>query len=71
MKKNFTTFYLFLALTVIVYTFIYNGMRAGKGLVHFFLQFGIELDFTIIIIVLGLIPAFWIISIIIKTWTAK
>jgi hypothetical protein len=71
MKKLLRISSLFLVLAVIVSTSVYLSMRAGRGLAQFFLQFGIEVDSTILIIVLGLIPAFWIISLIIKTWTAK
>ena len=44
---------------------------AGSGLMHYFARLGIELNGRAILIALGLIPVFWLVGLVIKTFSAK
>jgi hypothetical protein len=61
------------AIIAIISLVIYasRSARTHQGLVHYFSRLGIEVDYTAMIVALGLIPVFWLIAIIIKTWSVK
>jgi hypothetical protein len=75
--KNFPNIFTILltsaALIVIasIFTYAYHSVSPGHGLVHYFARLGIELDYTAIIIALGLIPVFWLVAFIVRTLTLK
>jgi hypothetical protein len=61
------------AIIVIASIFIYafHSISAGQGLVHYFARLGIELDYTAVIVALGLIPVFWLVAFIVKILSLK
>lgn len=54
---------------VILMAYAFRSMGVGSGLAHYFARLGIEVNFPLIIIVIGLIPVAWLIGFIIKTWS--
>jgi hypothetical protein len=54
-----------------IFIYALNSVRSGQGLVRYFARLGIELDYTAIIIALGMIPVFWLVAFIVKTLTLR
>lgn len=75
--KNFPNIFTLLltsaTIIVIASIFIYafHSVSSGQGLFHYFARLGIELDYTAIIVALGLIPVFWLVAFIVKTLTLR
>jgi hypothetical protein len=75
--KNFpNTFSILLTSATIIaiasiFIYAFHSVRSGQGLVHYFARLGIELDYTAIIVALGLIPVFWLVAFIVKTVTLR
>jgi hypothetical protein len=75
--KNFPNIFTILltsaGIIIIVSIFIYafHSVSSRQGLVHYFARLGIELDYTAIIVALGLIPVFWLVAFIVRTLTLK
>ncbi|HVN70695.1 MAG TPA: hypothetical protein VMU10_01625 [Desulfomonilia bacterium] len=73
-KPDITSIIAISSITIVIIAFVIYASRSARtkqGLVHYFARLGIEVDYTAIVIALGLIPVFWIIALIIKTWSAK
>ena len=71
---NITTLFLIsgaIIATVSIVIYASHSARSNQGLVHYFARLGIEVDYTAIIIALGLIPVFWLVAFIIKTFSVK
>jgi len=54
-----------------IFIYAFHSARPGQGLVRYFARLGIELDYTAIIIVLGMIPVFWLVAFIVKALTLR
>jgi hypothetical protein len=54
-----------------IFIYAYRSVRSGSGLVHYFARLGIELDYTAIIVALGLIPVFWLVAFIVRSVTLR
>lgn len=71
---NITTLFLIsgaIIATVSIVIYASHSALTNQGLVHYFARLGIEVDYTAIIIALGLIPVFWLVAFIIKTFSVK
>ncbi len=75
--KNFPNiFSIFLSSAVLItiaaiFFSAFYSVKKGQGLVHYFSRLGIELDYNAMIIALGMIPVFWLVAYIIRSWTMK
>ncbi len=54
-----------------IFFYAFHSIRPGQGLVHYFARLGIELDYTAIIVALGMIPVFWLVAFIVKALTLR
>lgn len=57
--------------TAAIFFYAFYTARRGRGLVTYFAKLGIELDYTAIIVALGMIPVFWLVAYAIRSWTMK
>lgn len=76
MKKFPSIFTILLTSSTIViigsiFIYAFHSVRPGQGLVRYFARLGIELDYTAIIILLGMIPVFWLVAFIVKALTLR
>ncbi len=55
----------------LIVSHVMNTAGKGFGLVHYFAQLGIEVDYLAIVIAVGLIPVFWLGGFLIRTWLVK
>jgi len=71
---NITTLFLIMAAVIVTVSIVIHASRSAlthQGLVHYFARLGIGVDYTTIIIALGLIPVLWLVAFIIKTLSVK
>jgi hypothetical protein len=54
-----------------IFIYAFHSVRPGQGLVRYFASLGIQLDYTAIIIALGMIPVFWLVAFIVKALTLR
>lgn len=60
----------FVAVAVIISSAL-SSAKKGHGLVRYFARLGIDLDYTAMVVALGMIPVFWLVAYVIRSWTMK